>query len=110
MSKYILDEDKNPVACDDLDQWGKWFEGVGNRHVARTTVVSKGGVEYNVSTVFLGIDHDFNLPPIKPVLFETMVFGGDGDEEYCERCCTWDQAEKMHRVAVEITKEKGETK
>lgn len=37
-----------------------------------------GGVE--VSTVFLGIDHNFGFD-VAPILFETMIFGGDHDQQ-----------------------------
>ena len=54
--------------------------------------------DVSVSTVFLGIDHEFFNGP--PLLFETMVFGGEHDGEQW-RCSTWDQALEMHDLAVE---------
>jgi len=46
-----------------------------------------------VSTVFLGINHGFDG---EPVLFETMVFGGEHDgDQY--RWRTWEEAEKGHK-------------
>ena len=54
-----------------------------------------------VSTVFLGLDHNWNGGP--PILFETMVFGGPHNE-YQERYATWDQAEKDHDRVVEALK------
>src|SRR4051794_39297838 len=58
-----------------------------------------------VSTVFLGIDHNFGFGPDKdPLLFETMIFGGDErsefGESYCERYHTWGEAEAGHTQAV----------
>jgi hypothetical protein len=50
--------------------------------------------EVRVSTVFLGIDHAWEGPPL---LFETMVFGGPLDEEM-ERYSTWEEAERGHAV------------
>ena len=90
MNQYIL-KGKEAVACGDIKEWGEWF-GKADRKVARETV---DGVE--VSTVFLGLDHSFGDGP--PLLFETMVFGGemDGDQD---RCTTWEQAEEMHRAMV----------
>jgi hypothetical protein len=55
------------------------------------------GVE--VSTVFLGLDHAWGKGP--PMLFETMIFGGEHDQ-YQERCSTWEQAEEMHRRACAL--------
>ncbi len=53
----------------------------------------------NVSTVFLGLDHAFGGGP--PMLFETMIFGGDHDE-YCERYATVEEARAGHRVACQL--------
>jgi hypothetical protein len=99
--KYIL-RGRVPEPCDDLIRWARWFEKA-DRHVAKTQVGP-----LRVSTVFLGVDHSFGDGP--PVLFETMIFG-DGDpsdpseraewhSDYETRCSTWDEAEKMHAVAV----------
>jgi hypothetical protein len=55
-----------------------------------------------VSTVFLGLDHRFGGEG-PPVLFETMIFGGRLDE-FQDRCCTWDEAEKMHAEAVRLVR------
>ena len=67
--------------------WAEAFES-SSRHIGKTTI----GKSW-VSTVFLGFDHSFQGGP--PVLFETMVFGGDMDE-YQWRYCPYDQAEKGH--------------
>lgn len=59
-----------------------------------------------ISTVFLGLDHNFarlfDGGPHVPILFETMIFGFDDDDRYMTRCATWEQAEAMHRQAVLI--------
>lgn len=89
--KYILDGKK--IVPVDLMIWAKWFE-TADRHVAKTDVGTM-----HVSTVFLGIDHSFGGGP--PLLFETMIFGmPEGQDEYQERCSTWEQAEGMHERAV----------
>jgi hypothetical protein len=93
--KYIL-IDRRPVPCPDLMRWGRFMQEV-DRRVAFTDV---DGI--HVSTVFLGLDHSWTDGP--PVLFETMIFGGEYDEEYQERCCTWAEAEEMHRAAVKVAK------
>ena len=89
--KFILDG-KTPVPAD-LMTWAAWFEKA-DRHVAKE---ERDGVR--VSTVFLGLDHSFGQGP--PLLFETMIFGGEHDE-YQERCSTWDEAEEMHKQACEL--------
>jgi hypothetical protein len=92
--KYIL-EGRNAVACSDLMEWGKWME-TGNRHVAQDTVG-----DIRISTVFLGLDHSFGGS--RPMLFETMIFGGPHDG-YQDRCSTWDDAEKIHSEAVAMAR------
>src|SRR5688500_10925875 len=106
--KYILGPDgKTPVPCDDLL---KWAEQVENRH---RTIRNRGKDPYKVahteitdevcvSTVFLGLDHSFRSVG-RPILFETMVFGGDKGGEM-ELCSTWEEAEKQHRQMVEQVK------
>ena len=90
--KYILDGKQ--VVSADFMEWAKWFE-TADRRVAKTTVND----EVNVSTVFLGLDHSFGDGP--PLLFETMIFGGEHDQ-YQELFETWDQAEEGHTVAVAL--------
>jgi hypothetical protein len=48
-----------------------------------------------VSTVFLGLNHQYGDGP--PLVFETMVFlKGSWDEQYMTRCSTFRQALWMH--------------
>lgn len=72
--RYILDADGNPVRCDDLLTWARWLESnFADRHVDQTLV----GERIWVSTVFLGVDHNFSRltgAPHQPILFETMSF------------------------------------
>jgi hypothetical protein len=81
--QYILKEHET-IPEDDVLVWGEWFEKA-NRVVKQTQVAD--GVE--VSTVFLGLDHSFGSG--KPLLFETMIFGGSKDGN-CYRYTTWDEA------------------
>jgi hypothetical protein len=82
-----------PVPENDLFVWGQWLE-TADRQVARSEV---GPMV--VSTVFIGLDHNFGSG--KPMLFETMIFDG-GEDDYQTRCATWDEAEAMHANAVRI--------
>jgi hypothetical protein len=93
MSHYYMLDGKTPVPCDDINKWGAWFNYPGVQRVDCTEV---GQVK--VSTVFLGIDHSFGNGP--PLLFETMIFGLQTDQDQ-GRCSTWDEAVEMHRAAVE---------
>lgn len=94
--KYILDG-KTPVPCEDLITWGKWFkQNSKQRRVARDEFR-----EIVVSTVFLGLDYSFTGG--KPILFETMVFGGKYNDEQ-ERYHTYEEAEKGHKKWVRKVK------
>jgi len=92
--KYVLDESGRPVPEPDTMRWGEWYEqSWPARRVARTEV---GDV--HVSTVFLAMDHNwFGDGP--PILYETMVFGGDRDG-YQWRHHTREQAIAAHDQIV----------
>lgn len=92
MDNYIL-EGKTPVKCDDLIKWAQ-ENTMENRRVADS---EKDGVR--VSTVFLGIDHGYDGK--EPVLFETMIFGGDHNGEMW-RYTTWKGAVIGHDHACKL--------
>lgn len=90
MKHYIL-IGQSAVLEPDLLTWANWFESA-DRIVAQTEV--PGGI---VSTVFLGLDHQFGTGP--PLLFETLTFlDGEADDQW--RCSTWLEAEAQHEKAV----------
>lgn len=96
MGKYIL-KGKKAVEETDLLKWTKWFE-TAERHVGNDTI---GKVR--ISTVFLGIDHNWGFSQ-KPLVFETIIFGGKHND--CqERYSTWEEAEKGHKKAVKMVGE-----
>lgn len=67
---YILDDEGEPVVEPDLLGWARWFEQSSNRVVLQDR---RGCVR--ISTVFLGLDHNFSLTG-PPVLWETLIFEG----------------------------------
>ena len=73
----------------------------------RTRVGSDTINDVTVSTVFLAVDHQYGDGP--PVLFETIIFGGEHNEEQW-RYCTWEEAEKGHQVACELVRQSQEDK
>ena len=87
---YLVGHD--PIATDDIRVWAAATDGERPR-VAKDEIG-----EVYVSTVFLGVDHQFSYGP--PLLFETMVFRGAMDERQW-RYATWDEAEAGHRRVVE---------
>lgn len=92
MTKWIL-VGKEAVPCDSVEEWGRWYE-TADRRVAKDWV---NGML--VSTVFLGLDHNWGGGT--PLLFETMVFPeGSCDERYMERYETWEEAEVGHGRAI----------
>lgn len=86
---YILDENGDPQAVDILT-WGKMFETAD-----RTVAVEMIG-DWRVSTVFLGLDHNFSDTG-PPILWETMVFGLPDDEEIMDRYTSKVDALKGHK-------------
>jgi hypothetical protein len=92
-SGYYILQGKLAVPCDDLMTWGRWME-THDRRVGFDTVGP-----YEISTVFLGLDHQFGVG--LPILFETMIFAGNFSDLYQDRCGTWQEAVEMHAVAVE---------
>ena len=91
-----------PISDKDLNEIQKMFESE-ERRIAQTIVPE----EYEVSTVFLGLAHgEWNG---KPVLFETMVFDGNGHvvDAYSDRYTSHADALAGHirtvsRVTVDL--------
>ena len=77
--RYILNDEGDPEPCEDLLTWARFMENQDARRIALDTVG-----EVMVSTVFLGLDHNFanfRHAPDHALLFETMVFNGPLDQE-----------------------------
>jgi hypothetical protein len=91
---YVL-TDGVPVPARRILEWGQFMADHERRRIALT---EKDGIQ--VSTVFLGLDHNFGFSG-EPVLFETMIFGGDHDG-YQERYTELDEALKGHERAVAL--------
>lgn len=94
MTHYVL-KGKEAVPADTME-WARWYEKA-DRRVDRTEV---GNV--TVSTVFLGLNHQFGDGP--PLIFETLVFGGELDQEM-DRYSTWDEAEAGHKAMIQRVRE-----
>jgi hypothetical protein len=99
-----FDRQGNPIS---MLRWGELREvGVdaeGRYSESSYVRVGEDDVgEAHVSTVWLGMDHGFNFdgdPDYRPVIFETMIFGGEHDEAMM-RYCTEEEAHRGHIEAV----------
>jgi hypothetical protein len=103
MSKwYILDNNHKPVHKPVLES-AKWMEDNPNRKVVGyDELTDLNGDEVRVSTVFLGLDHGWSGS--KPILWETMIFGGENDQAYQERYASYEQAIEGHQKAINFIK------
>jgi hypothetical protein len=93
---YMMDEAGNVIPARSLIAWAMWMGNPDKRRVGDDLIDS-----VRVSTVFLGLDHSFCGGP--PLLWETMVFGGEHDG-YQERYHTREEAIEGHKLAVEMVK------
>lgn len=107
---WIL-KDRIAYLCEDVLEWGRFFENSAERTIALTMIDE----DLYVSTVFLGIDNQFSNtnPEAMPLLFETAVFGApmairhsdgtasEGNEVLeMRRYSTWGEAEEGHAAMV----------
>lgn len=73
-----------------------------SRIVKQEIVTDKNANRFLVSTVFLGLDHNFGKG--EPLIFETMVFKLIGENNHRDssvdedRYATWQQAEDGHKL------------
>lgn len=97
---YVL-KGKRCYPVDDILDWARAFEVDSEKGVVkRSALKMRDGTPVLVSTVFLGINHRFG--PGKPLLFETLIFGGPHDQDMW-RYSTWGEAEKGHdRVTARL--------
>jgi hypothetical protein len=94
---YKLDEAGDPVPCTDPIEWAVWFEQSDAVRIVANTDLPSG---VNVSTVFLGIDMSMREDPM---LWETMIFGGDYDCA-CDRYRSRKDALVGHEMWVLVAK------
>lgn len=97
MHRYFKLDGKIAMECRSLLEWAEWME-IADRHVAKETIEG-----FRVSTVFLGLNHNFSGNG-DPLLFETMVFSPNGRSIDMKRYFTWEEAEEGHKKIVETIK------
>lgn len=120
----ILDDNHNLVYVD-LLTWAMWLEHAGDKRIVGRDVLDR----YYVSTVFLGLDHDYLGKKLiaeyggapegfyEPLVFETMVFENAETEiefptgkkrkihkdiSYQKRYRRWDEAVDGHNHTVKL--------
>ena len=105
-NNFLLDENNVPYPCEDLLTWGRGIEKLvtEGRKGVKKEMVGK----FFISTVFLGLNHNFIKKGL-PLLFETMVFNHGTKENkyldhYMERYSTWDEAEKGHDKIADMVR------
>lgn len=92
---YILDGTE--VVAVTLEEWARWL----NDHRQEKFIKRTDLGDFWVSTVFLGLDHNY-LDDGPPLLFETMVFKrGDWGGEYQTRSSTHADALRQHETACQ---------
>ena len=99
MAWYILDENNKPVKATSIMEAADWMENNPERKAVKQEYVG----DVRISTVFLGLDHAWESDI--PVLWETMIFGGEHDQ-YMDRYTSYEDALEGHQTALNlITKE-----
>jgi hypothetical protein len=102
MDYWVTNAFGQPVPCTLM---GRINTRYSTDRVALTVITGRPVIE--VSTVMLGTDHGFGMGG-PPILFETMIFGGEHDE-YQERYSTRAEAESGHSKALGLARKKGVT-
>jgi hypothetical protein len=99
---YILNDEHVPVPVD-LMTWATWLGSDASRRIVQQDDVG----DYWVSTVFLGLDHNW-CEQGPPLLFETIIFArksadkDDIESMWMERYSTWELALSGHRRACAV--------
>jgi len=100
---YILDNNHKLVTSTGIES-SKWMEENPKRKtVGYDKLKDINGDDVRVSTVFLGLDHSWNGSK-PPILWETMIFGGQNDQAYQERYSSYEDALEGHQKAINFIK------
>ena len=69
--------------------------------VQQDDLLTPDGQTMWISTVWLGIDHNFERGG-EPVIFETMIFVRGYEDEYCARYSTAQDAQRGHDEIIDM--------
>lgn len=92
---YTLDENNKPVASASVIEAATWLD----KNPEKKAVKQEHIGDIFISTVFLGLDHAWESDI--PVLWETMIFGGEHDQ-YQERYTSVEEALEGHQTALNL--------
>jgi len=95
---YKLDSNNNPIPCSSVNEYQEWYKIHGDT-VAKSNFLDASGKQIIVSTVFLGLDHSYNSKV--PVLWETMIFGGEHDQ-YQRRYTNFYDSLEGHNESIDL--------
>lgn len=99
---HIMYYKQNPDGTvEPIDNVVSWARDLSDRQVANDELTEK----VQISTVFLGMDHNF-IGKGDPILWETMIFGGKHDG-YQERYTSREEALIGHQKAIDLVKNAG---
>lgn len=97
---FTLDEKGAPVHEPDVKVWAKWMQEHGEGRISIRVGESFIG-RAHVSTVFLGINHNFGEHAHSfPILWESMAFYADGKSDQRRCYGTRSDAVAMHQRMV----------
>ncbi len=96
---YILDENNKPVKSTSVIEAAEWLDKNPERKAVKQDHIG----DIFISTVFLGLDHSWKGNT--PILWETMIFGGDHDQ-YQERYTSYEDALEGHQIALNLVNNK----
>ncbi|WAW10685.1 hypothetical protein NB640_03220 [Oxalobacter vibrioformis] len=91
--------DHEPVRCN-LDEYARNMQRESSRIVRQSRIN-----ECLVSTIFTGIDYSFGIGEKR--LFETMIFGMEGDIHPKWQHATWNESVEKHDQIVKMIESEG---
>ena len=98
MSWYILHENNKPVKSASIIEVAEWLKENPERKAVKQEHIG----DIFISTVFLGLDHAMPWDDDKtPILWETMIFGGEHDQ-YQDRYTSHEDALEGHQTALNL--------
>ena len=99
LGQYILNDVDEVVPCNDTLAWGEFMQN-NKRRIACKDYADYENGQLELSTVFLGLDHN-HADSGPPILFETMLFhseAGPLDDIGMMRYSTLEEAREGHKI------------